>query len=192
MKPQHGIWVALSVMVLGACGGGDSNGTYSSGVDKSKAGSSMTTDEKSKFCSSAIRHSMSAVSKESMCKVMAVAFSAIVLLDNKATNATLQSACKSTFDGCMADSKTVSTEPSASDMKDCATEVAACRATTAEIEACINDYTVEVNKVMGAIPSCSALTLTSASMDEPKTAEPASCKALATKCPTLVESISES
>lgn len=192
MKLQYGIWVALSVMALGACGGSDSNGTYSSGVDKAKAGSSMTTDEQSKFCSSAFRYTMSAMSKESMCKVTAVGLSAIALMDDKATNATLQAACKSTFDGCMADSKTVPTEPSASDMKDCTLEIAACSATTAEIEACINDYTTEVNKVMGAIPSCSALTLTSASMDEPKTAEPASCKALATKCPALVERISES
>jgi hypothetical protein len=104
----------------------------------------------------------------------------LALLSGAQTDAAAQSACKATYDSCIA-------APSQSDPAMCTRPDATCTATVAEEVACLKDSAAALNTLKDALPSCSALSLSSLQnlmlpSDESATAP--SCAALKAKCPT--------
>jgi hypothetical protein len=67
----------------------------------------------------------------------------------------------------------------------CGAIPATCTATVTQYSACVTDTFVALNQVLGAIPSCSAITLAvlSAPSTGGTTTTPQSCQPLVTACP---------
>jgi hypothetical protein len=97
------------------------------------------------------------------------------------SDAAAQAACTPVYNQCMA-------ATSGSTTQTCDPIPATCTATVAQFSACATDSLVALNQVLGAIPSCNAITL--AELSESSTGStattPATCQAFETACPGYV------
>jgi hypothetical protein len=110
-----------------------------------------------------------------MCKMAAVMDAVFA---SPTSDAAAQAACTPVYNQCMAATAGSTTQT-------CDPIPATCTATVAQFSACVTDTLVALNQVLGAIPSCSAITLAelSASSTGGTTTPPQSCQPLETACP---------
>jgi len=154
-------------------------GSYSSGLPGDKVLGSLTDDEAAGLCKKLSDYFSDSgpVSKnieDVSCRLSSVL---TALFTNPPTDAALQASCKSLYDTCVAGPVTSS--------ETCNKPDAACAATVAEYDACVNDELGALNQLLGSAPSCDEVTLASASGSFGSGLQPtAACQKVQSKCPS--------
>jgi hypothetical protein len=175
--------LSLSLLLLVGCGGSDQ--PYSSGLDSSKTVSSYTQSDAEKFCNSEASFVNGRYSKARRC----VLNSAGTLTSNcSASEADLQAACKSDYDTCMADPTSVEDL----DPSQCIATLpgTTCQATTADLNACVNDMTSALDAILASTPGCSAFTASAcSSLKTMLQSGIQPCPTLKATCPEVVSAL---
>jgi hypothetical protein len=175
---------ALVALLLGAACSGEGSGgpgPYTSGLDGTRPLADLTAGETAALCKGAqlwAKDAIPAVKRATLvCKTSSVA--AAVLTGALGGTAALRAACQRTYDGCIQQT----TMPPAAIM--CPSAAADCAATVAEYEACMNDFPGAFDRTLEAIPTCSALTLTSVVQTglDAMSILPDSCATYQARCP---------
>jgi hypothetical protein len=161
-------------------GGGDGVGAIVSGLPATKPVNTLTTSEVTQLCMAVVDSSKSSSVREGTCKALGVlraTLEAGFMLAN--TDAELRLSCATGYEECMKDMEGGS----------CEAAPASCTITVAEFEKCASDQNAAIIALGAAVPACATLTRAALSTAPSVTAleEPASCKALAPRCPGLVE-----
>jgi hypothetical protein len=180
-------------LLLGACGGGSTPSSMSSGLDSGKVASSLSASEQKTLCTRANDYFMSLLSKGDTCKMAGLLGAALGGGDSSLSD--MKSTCSSMYNLCMQGGEMEEVDKTKT-LSDCTKGISDCSATVGEIETCFNDTGAAYKAAMAELPSCSQITeATMNSTSTSASADPASCKALETKCPNLKSnqsSISES
>ncbi|HEY0705498.1 MAG TPA: hypothetical protein VGG33_01805 [Polyangia bacterium] len=174
--------------VLG-CGSSDNKtgGAFSSSVPGSAPLNTLTPAQTSTLCKELGTYVEGAL-KPLTCQLGGFTVAAFSAIDPRATDAELKKACEDATAECL--QQQGSPDGGASGAGMCDPIPANCTATVAEMSACITDSANALKQSASAIPTCASITRASLSSDagapgggEPP--EPASCKALSAKCPSL-------
>ena len=170
--------LAIGAGFVTGCGSGGSSPTAVTTVDGTKPLNTLTAAETTQLCNDIDAYMGKGVSKANLCKMAAVMDAAF---GGPTSDAAAQAACTSVYNQCMA-------APASSSTQTCDPIPATCTATVAQFSACATDSLVALNQVLGAIPSCNAITLAELSSSSGTTTDttttPASCQAFETACPT--------
>jgi hypothetical protein len=179
--------LAIGAGFVAGCGGGTgSSSTAVTSVDGTKPLNTLTAVETTQLCSDTDAYMAKVVPKTNGCKlsgVMAAAFA------SPASNAEAQAACTTIYNQCMAAGSGTPCAPPATCTETCNPIPATCTATVAQFSACVTDTFVAYNQVLGAIPSCGAITLadlsdsTASGTTTDTTTTPPSCQTLESACP---------
>ena len=170
---------AIGAGFVASCGGGGSGSspTAVTTVDGTKPLNTLTAAETTQLCNDTDAYMERVVSKAGMCKMAATMAAAFA---SPTSDATAQAACTPIYNQCMAG-------PASSTTQTCDPILANCTATVAQYSACATDSLVALNQVLGAIPSCNAITLAELSSTggttTATTTTSASCQAFESACP---------
>jgi len=163
-----------------AAGGPSTNsGSYSSGLPGDKVLGSLTDDEAAGLCKKLSDYFSDDGPVSKRIEDVSCRFSSVLtaLFTNPQTDAALQASCKSLYDSCVAGPLMTS--------ETCNKPDAACAATVAEYDACVNDELDALNQLLGSAPSCDEVTLMSASGSLGSGLQPtAACQKVQSKCPS--------
>jgi hypothetical protein len=186
MRMNRGSLVLIAGLLLGACGGDDSNAKFSSGLDPSKTPATLSPAERAALCGKVDSFLPSVMSKADLCKISGMMGAMFGMMGG----GDLKALCTAAYDACM-NEPTEPTDPS--DTESCSQGMSTCTATIGEIETCLNDIASTTQAEMAKIPSCSQITassLTSVATSTSTSTNPASCTALEAKCPDMGETAS--
>lgn len=179
---------ALAVGTLG-CGSSDNKngGTFSSSLPASAPLNSLTPAQASTLCKELGTYVDGSL-KPINCRLSGITLAAFSAFNPSATDAELKKACEDATAACLQEQGSPDGGANGGGM--CDPIPANCTATVAEMSACIADAANGLKQMANGIPSCASITRASFSSDagapgggEPP--EPASCKALSMKCPSL-------
>ena len=198
MRAGSGTW-ALAVIAAAAalgCGGGSGGGgggggagTFTTSLPGSKPLSSLTDADKTQLCKDIQSYLSSPAVVSAECKLAGgLAASLTAALDDKATDAMLQTACAQAVTACTsggADAGAAATggqDPCAAATGSGATN---CTATVSEYSACVSD----LPKLFDVYPPCASITRASLNSDAGAgSVDPSSssaCAAVQAKCPDV-------
>jgi len=155
------------------------SGSYSSGLPGDKVLGSLTDDEAAGLCKKLSDYFSDDGPVGKNIEDVGCRFSSLLtaLFTNPPTDAALQASCKASYDTCVAVPSTTS--------ETCTKPDAACTATVAEYDACVNDELGALNQLLGSAPSCDEVTLASASNPLADAPQPtAACQKIQSKCPS--------
>ncbi len=193
MRQQSIALSLLACITLGmpvACGDGDSSSSpIETGIAKDKPVSQMTPDEAQKICDAvaqtATEKLQSAEVQKGICGFTGyMAASGVDMEDLTAADVGTGSidpatACQETYTACMAQPPTAEATET---IESCEIPELDCAATVGEVEACLNEATSSMSKLLKALPDCSDL---GKELDQNAimSAIPQKCLELQTKCP---------
>ncbi len=146
------------------------------GIDPSTPLVDLTEDQRAQACQAAEDSFGSSGFVNVICGFQAVFVGA---QSGVTTDAELQAACQTAYEGCLA-------EPPTDDFSEGACDIPTenCTATVGEGEACLNDTIAAIQALESEIPSCSEVTLADLEgLGEVEPEEPASCAVMDEKCP---------
>jgi hypothetical protein len=175
------LWSGMVAAMVTGCSSSADLGSFSSSLDSQRTLDGLTTEESSTLCNEILsfetRSGMQADIMELDCRANA-SVGIHAPGDTSQTDADVRAACKEEYDLCKA-----SYQISAGT---CASPPTNCSATVAELVACVNDMFRWTESALADTPMCNAITVAeldargSSNVEPP---QPASCLALAQKCP---------
>jgi len=175
--------LAIGAGFVASCGSGGSGSspTAVTTVDGTKPLNTLTAAETTQLCNDTGAYMERVVSKANTCKMAATMAAAFA---SPTSDAAAQAACTPVYNQCMAG-------PASSTTQTCDPIPADCTATVAQYSACVTDSLVALNQLLGAIPSCNAITLAELSDSSTggtttDTTTPASCQAIESACPSFL------
>lgn len=165
-------------------------------IDSSKQAGSLSDAEKQQYCKDATNYINSNVSDTDSKKVscFSKAVQSIYTSGSPPTSdADLQSKCKSAYNDCMSkplDKGDAGTSTSSS----CSpSEFTNCTATVGELNQCVQDSVAAMKTAYATFDTaCDKIQMDGGGLQQSASSEPASCKALETKCPGMKSSTSGS
>jgi hypothetical protein len=167
--------------MLGAgCGGGGGGPTFSTSVPSGSAVNTLTPAQLTQLCNDIDSFTSKELSSTSICQAATVAVVAQQAAQNPGlSDAELQVTCANEM-------SLVCTL-----VVDAGSSGANCTATVGQISACLNDQGAAIARYEGMFPACSAITRAKlAAIDlDAGIAEPASCTALRSSCPSFSSSM---
>lgn len=156
-------------LVMGACGGDDDGGGsgFKTSVDSSKRVDMLSASEKQTLCQEFSKWGESTLKslKPKICRLVV-----LFTPDQKSCEAAVKECIEAPID------------PSDDDSCDAPNN---CSASVAEVQRCLNDQSKLLSDYFGSFPACSQAGPNV--MLPPDPTEPASCTAIASKCPGFVE-----
>lgn len=181
----------FAMITAPACGGGGGGGAggpgLSSGVDPTKSGEDVTTEEVTQICEAIGDYLQAKVDRIDVCRVAGVFGAAFLIEDSSATDADLQEACNVVVDNCRSEGAPPIDFDADEELSCEETDpLGECTATVGEVERCSQDL---IDQQFGVfdVPSCSGLTRSYLeSFGETPSELPASCQPLEDTCPELV------
>ena len=184
--------VVVAMLGAGCGGGGGSGATFSTGVPSGSAVNTLTPAQLTQLCNDVASFMSKERSAATSCQAAAASvIAASAALNPGLTDADLQTACATEMSGiCSLLDAGVAGSPDGG-TSSCSLG-ANCTATVGQISACLNDEGAAVSRYAGMFPACSAITrakLTAIDLDA-GIAQPASCTALQSSCPSLPSSLS--
>lgn len=182
-----------AAVVMAACSSSSSSsgsGAVSS-IDPSKQAGSLSDAEKTQYCKDVIAYSKAHTSEADSKKLACFSQAQLSLYAGGSvpkSDADLQAKCKSAYTDCLA--KPVATaDAGASQGGDCSTaskDLANCTATIGELNTCMQDTLAATNAAYATFDTaCDKIQLDGGGLDKSSFQQPASCKALASKCPAF-------
>ena len=195
MRGQVSFSVAVLAMLGAGCGGGGGGGgaTFSTGVPSGSAVNTLTPAQLTQLCNDVASFTSKERSSAISCQAAAASvIAASAALNPGLTDADLQTACATEMSGICS----LLPDAGASGSPDGGTSSCSlgvnCTATVGQISACLDDEGAAVSRYAGMFPACSAITRAKlAAIDlDAGIAEPASCTALQSSCPSLPSSLS--
>ena len=179
-----GLGVLFTVTAVLGCGGSSGGGTPTSLPPTTKL-MTLTPAQQTQICNDLTKYEANNISKAGACKFAGIFAASFILASDPSTpDASLQSACSQAVTQC--NSQPPDTSGSTCDLSGVSTCTA--DATVAELNTCATDEVTALNAAFGSLPACSAVTAAYLNANPDPTGgltEPASCTALATKCPDV-------
>jgi hypothetical protein len=192
-----GLGGALAIAALVGCGGssggGAGGGGFTTSVPAGTKLSSLTPQQAMQLCTDVDNYGNSTLTPD-LCKLIAIEETALTLeLSTSSTgqpsNATLQTACTQTYNGCLSGDGGITTTSNC-DPSTFTTEPSTCTATVGDLTMCANATITTTNQELAQLPSCSSVTaanLTSAlatiaAEADAGTSMSATCTALESNC----------
>jgi len=196
MRGQISFSVAVVAMVGVGCGSSGGGGpTFSTSVPSGSAVNTLTPAQLTQLCNDIDSFTSKELSSTSICHAATVAIVAQQAAQNTGlSDAELQLLCSTEMSvACMflADAGTTGSPDGGS--SNCGSG-ANCTATVGQISACLNDQGAAIARYEGMFPACNAVTrakLAAINLDA-GIAEPASCVALQSSCPSFASAMTTS
>jgi hypothetical protein len=188
--PLISLAFVLSLGTLSGCGGGASG--VNSGVDEAKPANEVTDDEAERICEAAADYSRTEVNQVEVACLGQGMLAAVAAVLGGGEDEEMQSACKTTYDGCLEDAP-VPDEPTCGDAT---ADSAMCddSVTVGEVQTCLTDQVDAYKELVDTLPSCSEVTMDTLEDisdtlggDGPLVEQPASCDDVVEACPGLSE-----
>lgn len=150
---------ALAMVTAPACGGGGGGGGggsgLSSGVNPTKRGNEVTSDEVTQVCEAMVDYAEATLATVDLCRVAGVLRAAFATGDDSLTEENIQELCAEGVQECQADLEEQSEQEG-----DCSqVEVPAeCSATVGELERCYQDQVDVAADLFKGLPDCGSVT----------------------------------
>lgn len=169
----------------GGSGGGGGGGGPTTSVDSSKTGANLSDTEAKQYCEDLQAYQKAQISEDEQ-KKFSCGFTAQLLASFTAKDdAEAQSKCKSELDKCLAKPPTAADAGSTADACESFMQrLKSCNATVAELNQCTGDSTAQL-KSLATKDFCADAKADAGFASSPLLQQPESCKALASKCPSL-------
>lgn len=178
--------LASSLFVV-ACGGDESNGGADpddvTSVDSDKKVSDLSDSEAKEYCEDGQSFAEGEYAKFDMKKITCGLIAQAFAGSGAETDEEAKAACRDALESCL-QQPDEPTPPSEDDCSSFATDAKECSATVGEVNKC---YTDQINqlKALEGKDFCAEAKATSSETPDIGFEQPASCKAIATKCPSL-------
>lgn len=177
-RARASLTVVVASVLVGSCGGdggGSGGGPFTTSVPGAKPINTLTAAEATTLCADIRRAYSASWTQEDICRFSAY-YAAVFSASASTAEAELKATCAAEYDACSAQGRSLGPAT-------CAT---ACAATVTELAKCVNDMKADLDRRLAEAPACAAVTregvstaLEPANLPKP----PASCAALAMKCP---------
>jgi hypothetical protein len=174
------LWSGVLATLVTGCSSSGDLGSFSSSLDSQRTVAGLSTDERKTLCDEMTAFYSRSGTAADLSELDCRANSSVGIHeagDTSQTDADVRGACQEEYDRCEA-----SSDPNAGS---CSLPTG-CPATVAEVAACVNDISRWTAGALAATPTCDTLTvakLEARGNSNPEPPLPASCLALAQKCP---------
>jgi hypothetical protein len=155
---------------------------FDSGLDGSQSVGSLSDDEYGELCSAYYEYAFDRYFGEA--KAVMCQWQALLLLSSETldSDAALRQQCQDYYDTCVELTPPPDGSASGAGAEICPARSATCSATVNEFEQCFSDAQLAFESALGALPSCSSVTLDELPVQIPLLGNPPSCLDYVEKC----------
>lgn len=188
------------VAVIACSSSSSSGGSGSvSSIDSTKQASSLSDAEKTQYCKDVIAYNKANTSEADAKKAacFSTAVSSIYLGGTPPKDdAELRSKCKTAYSDCLSKPAATSGDAGTTTTDDCSSatkDLANCTATVGELNTCVADQVAAAKAAYAKFDTaCDNLQMDGGGLDKSTYTQPASCKAISTKCPAIAGETADS